>query len=206
MIIMDSDDSDTGSLSTEHIISFIQRHASSTAVILLPGIQYYTGQLLDIKEITAAAHAHDLLIGWDLAHAIGNVVLELDDWDVDFAVWCNYKYVNSGPGAIGGMYVNSRYGKVDLSPQKRDQGYQRRLSGWWGGDKAIRFEMGKGMQTAKSVVHDVRMMLMAGRFCPDRRSCRLPSWQSFSASSHRRYCFVRGFRTHLNGRSSCKIH
>lgn len=202
---MDSDASDAVSLSTEHVFSIIERYASSTAVILLPGIQYYTGQLLDIKEITATAHAHDLLIGWDLAHAVGNVVLELDDWDVDFAVWCNYKYVNSGPGAIGGMYVNSRHGKVDSSLEDRNQGYQPRLSGWWGGDKAIRFEMGKGRHMAPNVAHDFRITLIANRFCPHRRSCRLPSRQPFSASSHSCHCFVGGFCTHLDVASSCKI-
>lgn len=145
MIILEPETPELATLSTPHIISVIEQHASSTALILLPGIQYYSGQYLDIKQITAAAHAKDVLIGWDLAHAVGNVLLELDNWNVDFAVWCNYKYVNSGPGAIGGLYVNSRYGKVDVSlKEKGVKSYQPRLSGWWGGDKAIRFEMGKG--------------------------------------------------------------
>ncbi len=145
MIIVEPETADMATLSTSHIISVIEKHASSTALILLPGIQYYTGQCLDVKQITAAAHSNNLLIGWDLAHAVGNVILELDDWDVDFAVWCNYKYVNSGPGAIGGLYVNSRHGTVDMSQQNMDgKGYRARLSGWWGGDKAIRFEMGRG--------------------------------------------------------------
>ena len=146
MIIIEPQTSNLATISTSHIISVIEKHASSAALVLLPGIQYYTGQFLDMRNITAKAHACNVLIGWDLAHAVGNVVLELDNWDVDFAVWCNYKYVNSGPGAIGGLYINSRFGKVDTSLEKTDdKGYHPRLSGWWGGDKAIRFEMGKGM-------------------------------------------------------------
>lgn len=120
-------------------MSVIDLHASTTALILLPGIQYYTGQYLDIDTITAHAHKHDLIIGWDLAHAVGNVDLHLDAWNVDFAVWCNYKYVNSGPGAIGGLYLNSRHGQVNGA-----EGYRNRLSGWWGQNKAIRFDMGQG--------------------------------------------------------------
>ena len=145
MVIIGSEASDLGTVSTSQIIHVIEKHASSTAVILLPGIQYYTGQYLDIRQITAAAHANNVIIGWDLAHAVGNVVLELDAWDVDFAVWCNYKYVNSGPGAIGGLYVNPRHGEVNISSGNNGgKDYRPRLSGWWGGDKAIRFEMGKG--------------------------------------------------------------
>ena len=112
-------------------------------MILLPGIQYYTGQYLDIERITAKAHALGLLIGWDLAHAVGNVVLELDKWDVDFAAWCNYKYINAGPGAVGGLFVNSRHGKVDID-EGGDGQFRPRLSGWWGGDKSVRFGMGSG--------------------------------------------------------------
>lgn len=145
MVLIEPEDPDLATLSTSQIISVIEKHATSTALVLLPGIQYYTGQFLDVRQITTAAHANNVLIGWDLAHAVGNVVLELDNWNVDFAVWCNYKYVNSGPGAIGGMYVNSRHGTVNMSPQERSgKGYQERLSGWWGGDKTIRFEMGRG--------------------------------------------------------------
>ena len=145
MITIDPESSDSAALSTAHILAVLESHATSTALILLPGIQYYTGQYLDIPHITARAHHYGIIIGWDLAHAIGNVVLNLDEWNVDFAVWCNYKYVNSGPGAIGGLFVNSKHGRVDIPAQKDGgEGYRPRLSGWWGGDKAIRFEMGKG--------------------------------------------------------------
>ena len=152
LILIEPEASDSVTITTSHIEAIIQKHAPSVALILLPGIQYYTGQYLDIKQITASAHAHNVLIGWDLAHAVGNVELELDEWNVDFAVWCNYKYVNSGPGAIGGLYVNSRHGEVNLSKQKKDgEGYRRRLSGWWGGDKAMRFEMGAGRFKVNSI-------------------------------------------------------
>ncbi len=140
LVIIEPQTPDLATLSTAHILSVIEKHATSTALILLPGIQYYTGQCLDIEQITAKARALGILIGWDLAHAVGNVILELAQWEVDFAAWCNYKYVNSGPGAIGGLFVNARHGKVDSKT-----GFRPRLSGWWGGDKSLRFQMGKGM-------------------------------------------------------------
>ena len=75
----------------------------------MPGVQFKTGQVLAMKEITEFAHRHDCRIGWDLAHAIGNVPLDLHDWQCDFAVWCHYKYLNAGPGAIGGCFVHEQY-------------------------------------------------------------------------------------------------
>lgn len=130
-------------ISTEQILATIDKHAAEIAVILLPGIQYYTGQLLDIPVITAHAHSHGIMIGWDLAHAVGNVELKLHEWDVDFAVWCTYKYLNAGPGAIAGLFVHERHGNVsEVSDGSGKFEYRPRLSGWWGGDKEIRFEMG----------------------------------------------------------------
>lgn len=130
-------------VSTSQVLATIDEHASSTALVLLPGIQYYTGQYFDIKTITAHAHSKGLLIGWDLAHAVGNVNVRLHDWEVDFAAWCNYKYVNSGPGAIGALFVHEKHGKVDVEAiEKGEVGYRPRLSGWWGGDKVARFQMG----------------------------------------------------------------
>ena len=132
-------------ISTDQVLSMIDEHASSTALVLLPGIQYYTGQLLDISTITAHAHSKGLLIGWDLAHAVGNVELELHDWNVDFAAWCTYKYVNAGPGSIAGLFVHDKHGRIDASNDgSAPSTYRPRLSGWWGGDKSIRFEMGPG--------------------------------------------------------------
>ncbi|KAM0714452.1 hypothetical protein Q7P37_010239 [Cladosporium fusiforme] len=119
--------SETPLLPTEHILATIDTHASTTAVLLLPGIQFYTGQFFDIPRITAHAQSKGILVGWDLAHAVGNVPLQLHDWNVDFAVWCSYKYLNCGPGSIGGCFV-------------RDAHFQRpRLAGWWGSSKTSRF-------------------------------------------------------------------
>jgi len=132
----------TVTVSTSQILATIEKHASSIALILLPGIQFYTGQYFDIKTITAYAHSKGLLIGWDLAHAVGNVDVHLHDWDVDFAAWCTYKYMNSGPGAMAALFVHERHGKVDKEAiAQGKEGYRPRLCGWWGGDKSIRFQM-----------------------------------------------------------------
>ena len=96
-------------LRTEDILSTIQRSGPHIALVLFAGVQFYTGQYFAIPTITAAAHAHGCVCGWDLAHAVGNVPLSLHAWDVDFAVWCTYKYLNSGPGAIGGLFVHERW-------------------------------------------------------------------------------------------------
>ncbi|KAI9846766.1 MAG: Kynureninase (L-kynurenine hydrolase) [Sclerophora amabilis] len=142
MIQIEPSTPDKSTLTTEDIISSIDAHASSTALVLLPGIQYYTGQLFDMNTITAYAHSKGITVGWDLAHAAGNVEVKLHEWDVDFAAWCNYKYLNSGPGAIGGMFVHEKHGLVDMEKQERGQeGYRPRLTGWWGGDKSLKFKM-----------------------------------------------------------------
>ncbi|KAI9826114.1 MAG: Kynureninase (L-kynurenine hydrolase) [Thelocarpon impressellum] len=125
-------------LSTSQILAVIDEHATSAALLLLPGIQYYTGQYFDIPAITAHAHSKGLLVGWDLAHAAGNVPLGLHEWEVDFAAWCTYKYLNAGPGAIAALFVHEKHGTVDLA---REGGYRPRLAGWWGGDKSVRFRM-----------------------------------------------------------------
>ena len=119
-------------LRTEDVIGAIDERAEEIALVLLPGVQYYTGQLLDIPAITAAAQAHGCVAGWDLAHAAGNVPLLLHDWNVDFAVWCSYKYLNAGPGAVAGCFVHERHGNDPKLP---------RLGGWWGNDPATRFRM-----------------------------------------------------------------
>lgn len=143
MVLIEPEDAEEATITTSHILSTIDLHADSTALVLLPGIQYYTGQYLDIPAITAHAHSRDLLIGWDLAHAAGNVELKLHEWEVDFAVWCNYKYLNSGPGSIAGLFVHEKHGYVNVEAIKHNEnGYRPRFSGWWGGDRASRFEMG----------------------------------------------------------------
>lgn len=139
MILLEPKDVDTPILSTEQILQKIDEHAHELALILLPGIQFYTGQYFDIKRITEHAHSHGIMIGWDCAHAAGNVDLQLHDWNVDFAAWCHYKYCNSGPGSIAGIFVHERHGQVDTSSPT--QNYRPRLTGWWGDDKGTRFQM-----------------------------------------------------------------
>jgi kynureninase len=117
---------------SEDIEATLDRHGSEIAVVWLNGVNFVTGQRFDIQAVTAAAHRHGCLAGFDLAHAAGNVPLQLHDWDVDFAVWCNYKYLNSGPGAVGGCYVHEKHGRDASLP---------RLAGWWGNDPRTRFQM-----------------------------------------------------------------
>lgn len=119
-------------LSTDKILETIEANKGSLALILLPGVQYYTGQVFEMEKITEFAHGHDIIVGFDLAHAAGNVELSLHDWGVDFACWCTYKYLNSGPGSIAGCFIHQRHaGDSSLD----------RLAGWWGHDKKSRFEM-----------------------------------------------------------------
>ncbi|MBN8571700.1 MAG: kynureninase, partial [Ignavibacteria bacterium] len=102
------------------------------ALIMFAGVNYYTGQLFDLKKITEAGHKKGCLVGFDLAHAAGNIDVQLHEWNVDFAVWCNYKYVNGGPGAIAGCFVHERHHADKNIP---------RFEGWWGNDKQTRFLM-----------------------------------------------------------------
>ena len=110
----------------------LEREGGRTALLLLPGVQYYSGQVLDMPGICALAREHGCRVGFDLAHAIGNVELDLHEWGPDFAAWCSYKYLNAGPGAIAGAFVHERH----LAPGNIDQ-----LHGWWGNDEATRFRM-----------------------------------------------------------------
>ncbi|ASU34647.1 kynureninase [Mucilaginibacter xinganensis] len=119
-------------LRTEDILEVIDQHASDLALVLFGGINYYTGQCFDMLSITAAAHKAGAYAGFDLAHAAGNVVLKLHDWDVDFACWCAYKYMNSGPGGISGIFVNEKH---FANP------YLSRFEGWWGFKQDERFLM-----------------------------------------------------------------
>ena len=139
MVLLEPTDPHIPILPTKQILETIDKHVSELALILLPGIQFYTGQYFDIQTITAHAHSHGILIGWDLAHAAGNVDLKLHDWDVDFAAWCTYKYLNSGPGAMAGIFVNEKFGKVEMDGSTPK--FWPRLTGWWGDDKSTRFQM-----------------------------------------------------------------
>jgi kynureninase len=102
-------------LDTQDILDVIEKEGDSIALCLFSGVQYYTGQLFEIEKITKAAHGKGCIVGWDLAHAVGNVKLELHDWGVDFAAWCSYKYLNSGPGGIGGCFVHEKHNGKDLN-------------------------------------------------------------------------------------------
>ncbi|MEV0667282.1 kynureninase [Actinomadura luteofluorescens] len=119
-------------LRTEDVLAYLDREGGSVALVLLGGVNYLTGQLMDMAAITKAGRAAGAVVGWDLAHAAGNVPLRLHDWDVDFAAWCTYKYLNGGPGAVAGCFVHERHVR-DASVPK--------LAGWWGTDPAVRFRM-----------------------------------------------------------------
>lgn len=122
------------------ILETIARHGQELACVMMGGVNYYTGQYYDLESITRAAHAEGALAGFDLAHAAGNVVMDLHDWGVDFACWCSYKYLNAGPGGVGAIYVHEKWG---------DNPDTFRLAGWWGNEEADRFEMKKGFVPAK---------------------------------------------------------
>ena len=119
-------------LRTEDVSELLDGQGDSVAIVVLSAVDFRTGALLDVPGITGAAHRAGALMGWDLAHAAGNVPLRLHDWDVDFAVWCHYKYLNAGPGAVGGCFVHERHG--------RDPALVR-PGGWWGHDYTSRFDM-----------------------------------------------------------------
>ena len=117
---------------TRDILDQIEAHANELALVFIGGVNYYNGQVFDMETITKAAKRSGALVGWDLAHAIGNVALDLHDWEVDFAAWCSYKYMNSGPGNASGIFVHEKH---------LDRTDVLRLEGWWGTDKKTRFQM-----------------------------------------------------------------
>jgi kynureninase len=124
-------------LRTEDILDAIATHAGSAALVLFGGLNYYTGQVFDMAAIAKQARQYGIYVGFDLAHAIGNVPLSLHDWGADFACWCSYKYLNSGPGGVSGIFIHNRHVANAALP---------RMAGWWGHDKESRFRMEKGFQ------------------------------------------------------------
>lgn len=118
----------------EDIEAAIAENKDQLALVFWGGVNYYTGQLFDMKRITEVGHAAGAIVGFDLAHAAGNVPLELHDWNVDFAAWCTYKYFNSGPGSVAGIFVHEKHAREDLP----------RFAGWWGYNKEKRFKMEPG--------------------------------------------------------------
>jgi kynureninase len=125
-------DEPNGSLSMAAIERALAEHGPRIALVLLPGVQYRTGQVFDLQAITELAHRQGCQVGFDLAHAVGNLPLQLHDSGADFAIWCSYKYLNGGPGAVGGAFVHARHALATLP----------RFAGWWGHDKTTRFQMG----------------------------------------------------------------
>ncbi|UCS94768.1 kynureninase [Echinicola marina] len=124
-------------LRTEDILATISDHADELALVMMAGLQYYTGQVFDMKRITEAGHGVGALVGFDLAHAAGNYPLALHDWEVDFAAWCSYKYLNSGPGNVAGIFVHEKFA---------DNKELNRFAGWWGHEEQERFMMEKGFK------------------------------------------------------------
>jgi len=122
---------------TEDILSTIRKHGETVAVVLFSGVNYFTGQFFDMKSISEATHKVGAYAGFDLAHAAGNVELKLHDWNVDFACWCSYKYLNSGPGGVGGAFIHETHASNTSFP---------RFAGWWGYRKETRFKMNKGFE------------------------------------------------------------
>jgi len=122
---------------TEDILGAINKHKDELALVLFSGVNYYTGQVFDIKTITEAAHNIGAMAGFDLAHAAGNIPLQLHNWNIDFACWCSYKYLNSGPGAVGGVYIHEKF--------HHDKNIKR-FGGWWGYNKETRFKMEKSFK------------------------------------------------------------
>ena len=134
--------SQTRRLDLDALRCILEADGDRISLLLLPGIQYYSGEVLPMAEIVSLAHKYGCLVGFDLAHAIGNIPLEMHDWGADFAAWCSYKYLNAGPGAVGGAFVHTRH---------LDRLHDGQLLGWWGNDQGSRFQMGRDFDPAPGI-------------------------------------------------------
>ena len=210
-------------LRDEDIESVIERDGESIALVLMGGVNYATGQLFDIEGITKAAQRKGCVVGFDLAHAAGNVPLQLHNWGADFAVWCSYKYMNGGPGCVGGCFVHDRHARAWDLP---------RFAGWWGHDEKVRFEMGpdfrpmpgaEGWQLSNPPIlalaalrASMDIFAEAGMQRLRAKSVRLTAYMEFLLDHHAsaRYTIItprqterRGaqlsIRLHRNGRTIC---
>ena len=126
---------------TEDIDAMIDEQGEEIALILIGGVNYYTGQVFDMQHITQKGHSKDIVVGFDLAHGAGNLVLNLHEWEVDFAAWCSYKYLNAGPGGVSGVFIHEKHATNPETP---------RLAGWWGHEKETRFNMRHGFLPIQS--------------------------------------------------------
>lgn len=142
-------------LRLEDILKVIEEQGDSIATICFSGVQYYTGQKFDMKTITEAGHRKGCVVGWDLAHAVGNVEIQLHDWDVDFACWCTYKYLNSGAGNLAGLFIHEKHFNNDYP----------KLTGWWGHQYATRFQMDNKFQPYPGA-RSYRLSNTPGLLCP----------------------------------------
>jgi kynureninase len=124
-------------INEEDLLAKINEVGDELALVMIGGVNYYTGQLFDMEKITKAGHNVGAIVGFDLAHAAGNINLKLHDWGVDFAAWCGYKYLNSSPGGVSGLFVHERHANRPELP---------RFAGWWGHDKNVRFQMESGFK------------------------------------------------------------
>jgi len=178
-------------VSTEQILETIEKNKDEIALLLLGAVNYYSGQVFDIEKITKFAQERDIVVGWDLAHAMGNIPLQLHDWNVDFAAWCGYKYLNGGPGAISGIFVHENHlNNPELN----------RFEGWWGTNKKERFKMADqfdAIPTAEAwqcsnppifamtpLIASLELFMQAGKEKLSEKSSKLTGFLRFLLSSN----------------------